>query len=126
MRGNVNIKILVAEDNPINQQIMEVVIRLKQWDCTIVSNGQEAVEATRDNKYDLIFMDLNMPVLDGIEATKAIRSHDQITPIIAITAYADSRYRKKAKEAGMNDFIPKPFTRENIYDAVARSCVQTP
>jgi two-component system, sensor histidine kinase len=117
-------KILIAEDNPINQQIMEVIIRLKHWDCTIVSNGQEAVEATRNEKYDLIFMDLNMPILDGIEATREIRCYDKSTPIIAITAYTDSCYREKTEEVGMNDFIPKPFTRKDIYDAVSRSCVK--
>ncbi len=115
-------KILVAEDNPINQQIMEVMIRLKQWDCKIVSNGREAVEASRNEKYDLIFMDLNMPVLDGIEAAKEIREYDKSTPIIAITAYTDSCYREKTEEVGMNDFIPKPFTRKDIYEAVKRSC----
>jgi len=125
MYQNGTMKILVAEDNPINQQIIEVIIRLKQWDCTIVSNGEEAVEATRNDKYDLIFMDLNMPILDGIEATKAIRTYDQSTPIIAITAYTDSCYRDKTEEVGMNDFIPKPFTRKDIYDAVTRLCVKT-
>lgn len=114
-------KILVAEDNPINQQILETMIRLKKWDCTVVSNGREAVEAARTQKFDLIFMDLNMPVLDGIEATKEIRNHDTKTPIIAVTAYSDTTYREKTRLVGMNGFIPKPFTRNDIYNAVSQS-----
>jgi len=118
------LKILVAEDNPINQKIMETMIRMRHWDCKIVSNGMEAVEATRKEKYDLIFMDLNMPVLDGLKASKIIRQYDKTTPIIAITAYTDCCYREMTEEIGMNDFIPKPFTRMDIYNAVMRSCLK--
>jgi two-component system, sensor histidine kinase len=119
MQYSDEMNILVAEDNPINQQIMEVILRLKQWNCTIVNNGKEAVEATQNNSYDLIFMDLNMPVLDGIEATKIIRGQNKLTPIVAITAYHDDYYREKTKEVGMNGFIPKPFSRRDIYEAVS-------
>lgn len=115
-------KILVAEDNPINQQILEAMIRLKHWDCKVVNNGEEAVEASLSGDYDLIFMDLNMPLLDGIEATRKIRDHNRSVPIIAVTAYTDEFYKEETMKAGMNGFIAKPFTRKEIYEAVQSSC----
>ncbi len=114
--------ILVVEDNPINQQIFRLMIVSNNWDCTIVSNGQEAVDITQQKKFDLIFMDLNMPVLDGIEATKVIRQYDDHTPIIAVTAYTGNYYRTETIKAGMNGFIPKPFTRTDIHHMIQRYC----
>lgn len=115
-------KILVAEDNPINQQILEAMIRLKHWDCKVVNNGEEAVEASLSGDYDLIFMDLNMPLLDGIEATRKIRNHNRSVPIIAVTAYTDEFYKEETLKVGMNGFIAKPFTRKDIYEAVQSYC----
>ena len=120
-----SMKILVAEDNPINQQILEAMIRLRHWECKVVSNGKEAVEASQTDEFDLIFMDLNMPVLDGIEATKEIRHYNKSIPIIAVTAYTEECYREETIKAGMNGFISKPFTRKDIYDAVTESCQAT-
>ena len=114
--------ILVVEDNAINQLVIKLMIDSNNWNCTIVSNGQEAVETTRKEKFDLIFMDLNMPVLDGIEATKVIREYDKQTPIIAVTAYTESHYRTETSKAGMNGFISKPFTRMDIYNMVKSHC----
>jgi len=118
MFNDCDMRILVAEDNPINQQILEVILRLRHWECTIVNNGLEAVEEARKTKYSLIFMDINMPVLNGIEATKEIRTTDKNTPIIAITANDDDYYRQKSFDAGMNGFISKPVNRKAIYNAV--------
>lgn len=114
--------ILVVEDNPINQQIIRLMIDSLNWNCTTVNNGQEAVDITQQNKFDLIFMDLNMPVLDGIEATRVIRQYDKHTPIIAVTAYSGNYYRTETIKAGMNGFISKPFTRTDIYNMVQRQC----
>jgi len=118
MFNDCDMRILVAEDNPINQQILEVILRLRHWECTIVNNGREAVEEAKKTRYNIIFMDINMPVLDGIEATKEIRATDKNTPIIAVTANSDDYYRQKSFDAGMNGFITKPVNRKDIYDAV--------
>lgn len=101
--------VLIVEDNNINMAIVRTFLR--KWDLTTdeASNGEEAIDKLKDGNYDLILMDLQMPVMDGYEATRIIRKDYPDLPIIALTASALIDTINRAKEAGMNDYISKPF-----------------
>ena len=111
-------KILLVEDNDINTFV--VVRFLKNWDIAydVAQNGAIAVDMHHKNRYDLILMDLQMPVMDGYEATKAMRLKDKKTPIIALTANAFSDIKQKVLEVGMNDYITKPFDPDDLYKKI--------
>jgi len=102
-------KILVAEDNLTNQILIEALLDHYNLDCTIVKNGEEAVKAVKDNHYDLVFMDNQMPVLSGIDATKQIREFNKDISIIALSANALKREQAVFLESGMNDTLAKPI-----------------
>ena len=108
------LNILLAEDNLINQKIAEKIFARLDYSITIVSNGLEAVEKMEENNYDVIFMDVQMPVMSGIDATKELRQKKYETIIVALTANAMKGDREKCIAAGMNDYIVKPFKTENI------------
>ncbi len=110
--------VLVAEDNFTNQEV--AVGMLKKMGCTVslANNGMEAVEKVKQNPPDFIFMDCEMPKLDGYQATKAIREYeadkDRNTPIVALTAYAMKGDREKCLAAGMDNFLTKPFSQKDL------------
>lgn len=107
--------ILIAEDNAWNQKVLELLLDKMSAQYNIVSNGQEAVEALSDQKYDLVLMDVQMPVMDGYSASKKIRNDlKDLTPIIALTASAQRGEREKCIQFGMNDYLSKPFTEEEL------------
>ena len=116
-----DIRVLVAEDNILNQRIIEILIKKKGWSCTLVADGSEAVEACANEKYDVVLMDIDMPVMDGWEATIEIRKKDKNIPIIALTAYNEGSFKKKSFEVGMNLFLSKPYNKEEIYEAILKS-----
>lgn len=116
-------KILVAEDNLMNQHLMSRYMSKLGWDCVIVENGLLATEACRNQEFNAILMDIDMPILDGIEATRYIRVFNKQIPIVAITAYADDQMRTECAEAGMNAFIAKPCSREDIRGVITE-CVE--
>ncbi len=105
------ISVLVAEDHYINQQVIQEFLEGFGASVTVVSNGKEAVSAAEDRSYDLILMDIQMPEMDGYEATEIIRKSipNSDTPIIAMTAHAMPIHIEKCKESGMNDHIAKPL-----------------
>ena len=105
-------KILIAEDNSNNQKLMEILLSKLGIDFTIVHNGLEAVEKYINDKYDLILMDINMPVMDGITATKEIRNLENIyykIPIIALTANSIAGDKEKYLAEGMDEYLSKPL-----------------
>jgi len=108
--------ILVAEDNLVNQEICSAILEHLGCRVQIVSNGREAVDAVAQTRYDLVFMDYQMPEMDGIEATRLIRERERElsvhTPIVALTAHAMEGYREHCMEQGMDDYLAKPFTME--------------
>lgn len=116
-----DIRVLVAEDNILNQRIMEILLKKKGWSCTLVADGLEAVEAYFEGSYDVVLMDIDMPVMDGWEATIEIRKKDKKIPIIAVTAYNEESFKKKSFECGMNLFLSKPYNKEEIYEAILKS-----
>ncbi|MEK7229914.1 MAG: response regulator [Candidatus Binatota bacterium] len=103
-------KILVVEDNEDNREIL--VFRLQQlgFEVLVASNGKEAIETASQAKPDVILMDLRMPVMDGWEATRALRQTEwgKDLPVVAVTAHAMEEDRRRALNAGCNEFIPKP------------------
>lgn len=106
------VRVLVAEDNAINQKIVLVMLQKAGCEVVAVDNGNKAVEAVRSNPVDLVLMDLHMPQLDGLEATRQIRALESAVkevPIIALTASAFTEDRDRCLAAGMNDFITKPI-----------------
>lgn len=113
-------RILVAEDNEFNQLLITNI--LGEWNVVteIVKNGEEAVQKTEQNDYDIILMDVQMPVMGGIEATRVIRDQQHKTeiPIIALTANALRGDREKYLEAGMNDYVSKPFEPKILFKKI--------
>ena len=103
-------RILIVEDYAVNRSFVKFLLEDYGYEVSEAANGAEAVEAVKNEPPDLILMDLAMPEMDGLTATKAIRQIDgmQDMPIIAVTAYGNL-YREQASEAGFNDFISKPF-----------------
>jgi signal transduction histidine kinase/CheY-like chemotaxis protein len=105
-----NKRVLVAEDNKMNQLLIKSMLDNYQAIIEIVENGEEVVQAAKNNTYDLILMDVQMPKIDGITATKLIRKDiDKVIPVIAMTAYVLPGEREKCIEAGMNDYLSKPL-----------------
>ncbi len=106
-----NARVLVVEDNEINQQVAIELLEHAGMVVTTAANGREALKAVQQNTYDLVFMDLEMPKMDGYEATRAIRRYARLQdmPIIAMTAHAISGTREKCLDAGMNDHLAKPI-----------------
>lgn len=111
-----NVRILVAEDNDSNYLLIKVL--LKGYDLTHVYNGQEAVNMAKEQKFDLILMDVRMPVMDGLEATQHIREFNTQIPIIAVTANAFEEDKKRAYSAGVNDFLTKPIKKAELITAI--------
>jgi CheY-like chemotaxis protein len=115
------VNVLIAEDNLMNQKIIEVLIKRMGWDCVIVGDGIKVVEECLKGGYDVILMDIDMPRMDGYEATRVIRSHQIDIPIIALTAYSEDVFREQSYKAGMNNFLPKPYDKEVIYTTILDS-----
>lgn len=111
-------KILIAEDDHLNQILISTDLRLKGYDVKIVSNGCEAVEECLSEAYDLVLMDIAMPVMDGIDATKTIRKMGKSTPIIAVTAFDKEDLGHNAESMGINGYLRKPYLREDLYTSV--------
>lgn len=117
-------KVLLVEDNPINQEIAVELLQQKGVQVDIANNGAEALEAVKSKKYDLVFMDVQMPVMDGLEATKLIRglagcSEDRL-PIVAMTAHAMQGDYEKSLASGMNDHLTKPVNPQQLYRALEK------
>lgn len=112
-------KVLLVEDNEVNQLIAGAMLEHSQLDFTVASNGKEAITKWRELQPDIIFMDCQMPFMDGYEATRQIRSQEQKpsrVPIIALTANAMQGDREKCFAAGMDDYLTKPFKEENLHN----------
>lgn len=114
-------KVLVAEDYTDSRKMMKVLLELEGYDVLEASDGLEAVKKAVEERPDLIFMDIAMPVLDGLQAASAIRRHQELArvPIVAVTAYGDF-YEDKARAAGCNDVIQKPLDFRRLEPLVER------
>ncbi|GAA4281405.1 ATP-binding protein [Gaetbulibacter aestuarii] len=108
------VKVLVVEDNKINQMITKKILTKMKLNCELVDNGEDAVELIKNNKYDIVLMDIHMPGISGIEATKRIRTFDKKLTIFALTAVTIEDKMQEFEEAGFSDIIPKPFKQEEF------------
>ncbi|MDX4050106.1 response regulator [Aliarcobacter skirrowii] len=115
-----DIAILVAEDNITNQELIKIILEKSNIKVTMAKNGKEAVELFSKNRFDLILMDLQMPVLSGFDATKIIREIDKQIPIVALTASNLIEDREKANEVLMDDFLLKPIDTEILYNVLIK------
>jgi CheY-like chemotaxis protein/HPt (histidine-containing phosphotransfer) domain-containing protein len=120
-----NVLVLLADDNVTNQQVAVGMLRKLGICAEVVANGAEAVRALETASYDLVFMDVQMPVMNGYEATQAIRGTNSsvcnhAVPIIAMTAHAMQGARDKCLEAGMNDYVSKPVSSQALADVLSR------
>ena len=127
MKDITELKILLAEDNRINQRIAVLTFSQMGISVDVASNGIEAVDKYRQKYYDLILMDMQMPEMDGLEATRQIRAFEQETKsdhrvyIVALTANAVSERREDCMEAGMDDFMEKPFQERALRDLFSKT-----
>lgn len=121
-------KILVAEDTSVNQFLVRRIIEGWGLEVDIANNGQEALSMVQEGEYDLVLMDIQMPIMDGIEATRHIRQLPQSVkatiPIVALTANFLKGDREKYRAAGMNDFLPKPFNETALFVVVSNNLQQ--
>jgi CheY-like chemotaxis protein len=122
MKPGSNLHILLAEDNPINQKLTIRVLQKRGHHVTLVENGKQALEQTEKEDYDLILMDVQMPVMGGFEATERIRAREKRTgvrtPIIAMTACAMKGDKEKCLQAGMNGYVSKPIQVDELYKTI--------
>lgn len=116
-----NARILLVEDNPVNQKVAIAILQKAGCHVDAVDNGQDAIQQIRKEPYDVVLMDCQMPVMDGFEATARIRAMDAPLcniPIIAITAHALKQDQTKCMESGMNDYVAKPVSRQELIDLI--------
>jgi CheY-like chemotaxis protein/nitrogen-specific signal transduction histidine kinase len=115
-------RILLAEDNRINQMVATEMLKLEGFNVDVAGNGRIVLEMLRENQYDLVLMDIQMPEMDGFETTKVIRSDPKYNslPILAMTAHAMTGDRELSLEAGMNDHITKPIDQALLFNAIVK------
>jgi len=117
-------RILVVEDNPVNQQVAAIMLEDEGYEITLADDGEKGVKAWQELRHDVILMDCMMPVMDGLTATETIReierqeNVEQTVPIIALTASTIDEDIKRCFEVGMNNYIPKPFELKVLLDAI--------
>ncbi len=112
------LKILIAEDNESNYSLVQHI--LKSYHLTHVQNGAEAVNKVREEEFDLVLMDMKMPVMGGLEATRKIREFNNRIPIIALTANAFDADRISALDAGCNEFLAKPLKKSQLLELFSK------
>ncbi|WP_310618742.1 ATP-binding protein [Flexibacterium corallicola] len=114
-------RILVAEDTPVNQLVLMAYLESEPVEMTLADHGQQALDSFHEIQPDLVFMDVSMPVMDGYETTRKIRSYESKcglphTPIVALTANATQEHKRRCLSAGMDDYVSKPVTKAGILD----------
>ena len=122
------LRVLLAEDNPVNQLTATTMIEKLGHTIVVANNGREAIDKLSEASFDLVFMDVQMPVLDGMAATREIRENEKATgahlPIIAMTAHAMMGDREKCIDCGMDDYISKPIRRAALAEVISRAVEQ--
>ena len=119
------LKILATDDVPVNQELIKAILEKRGHTVTLAANGLEAIDSWRKGSYDLLLMDVQMPEMDGLEATARIRQEEKSAgavhvPIIAMTAYAMTGDRERCIQAGMDDYVTKPINPSELHSVIAR------
>jgi two-component system sensor histidine kinase/response regulator len=122
------LRVLLVEDNPVNQRLAQRILQKEEYTVALADNGKEALETLARQSFDLILMDVQMPVMDGFDATRAIRVEEKKTgthtPIIATTAHAMTGDRERCLAAGMDNYISKPIRAQDLVALVAKYCAK--
>lgn len=117
-KSNELYKILVVEDNLINQLITRKIVEKNSFNCSVADDGFSAIDLLEKEEFDIILMDINMPLMNGFETTRRIRSKGIITPVIALTAFDKDEIEEEALFSGINDIIIKPFEPEKLFKII--------
>ena len=124
IRAARQLRVLVAEDNPVNRKLAEHLLKRRGHDAILVANGREAVDALAGSRVDLVLMDLQMPEMDGFEATAAIRAAERRAgtrlPIVALTAHAMEGDRQRCLDADMDGYVTKPINAVELFEVIDR------
>ena len=129
MKSNIprfeNLKALIVEDNPINRKMLKHTLKNIGIHSDIAENGQIGFNMAKQNQYDIIFMDIQMPIMNGVEATKAIINYENEnqlphTPIVAVTANALKGDRERYMSEGMDEYVPKPVNLQNFFEVLKK------
>jgi CheY-like chemotaxis protein len=112
--------ILLAEDNPTTQRLIRLILESAGHRLEVVANGREAVERLTAGRFDLVFMDCQMPGMDGFAATRSIRDRGDRTPIVALTAHAQKEDAERCLACGMDDYLSKPFKQIQLQEMVQK------
>lgn len=117
-------KVLVAEDSSVIQNLTKKILQMQSFDISSVKNGQQVLDLLKNEHFDIILMDINMPVMDGMECSRNIRAladpEKASIPIIAITGNARNYSIDEFKEAGINDYLPKPLNFDTLVETVKK------
>jgi CheY-like chemotaxis protein len=117
------LRILLVEDNPINQKVAQRLLEKAGHNVTVANNGREALDIIGREKFGLVLMDIQMPEMDGLEATVAIRENERQSgghlPIVALTAHAMKGDRERCLEAGMDGYVTKPVVQQVLFQTMA-------
>ncbi|XPV76885.1 MAG: response regulator [Desulfovibrio sp.] len=124
------LRVLLVEDNEYNQILFKCYLQFepdkeKPHHVDIAANGKEGVKMYQDNDYDIVFMDLEMPIMDGYDATRMIREHEMAkgmhpVPVVVVTAHATTAHESSSLEAGCSDFIVKPISKKDVLGAIEK------
>ncbi|GAB3339087.1 hypothetical protein GCM10027429_25010 [Marivirga atlantica] len=119
-----NKKVLIAEDSSVIQNLTKKILMMQNYSIHSAKNGEQVMKALEQDRFDIILMDINMPVMDGMECTKAIRALDNPEkaniPIIAITGNAKNYSMEDFKDAGINEYLPKPLNFDQLVETVKK------
>jgi CheY-like chemotaxis protein len=129
LEGLQPLRILLAEDNPINQKLAVTLLTREGHRVSVAEDGNAALQATIEQTFDLILMDMQMPGLSGVEVTRQIRANEgdgPHTPIVALTANAFAEDREACLDAGMDGYVSKPIRRDELFAAMAAALAARP
>lgn len=119
-------RVLVVEDNPLNRELAEAILEMAGYETLSAADGEAALDAARTGQPDIILMDVDLPRLDGLEATRRLKG-DPATegiPVVALTAYAMAGDEERARAAGCDGYVTKPINRPSLLAAVTRALAQ--
>ncbi|GAA3508472.1 ATP-binding protein [Aquimarina addita] len=119
--GTSNFNILIVDDNRINQIVTKNILKKKGYTCDLANNGMDSIEMLKNEEYDLVLMDINMPEMNGLDATTVIRTFNTHIPIIALTAVEEGEVRDQALSVGMNDVIIKPYDTQQFFQTIMKN-----
>lgn len=119
--GTTNFNILIVDDNKINQIVTQNILKKKGYTCEVANNGMVAIETLKAKSFDLVLMDINMPEMNGLDATKVIRTFNTHIPIIALTAVEEGEVRDQALSVGMDDVIVKPYDTQQFFQTIVKN-----